>query len=123
MQISILKGRRLGAQLVGSFLIMLLAPSAGAQMPAVEPETIYFAKVGENALRIGVISNGCTDSAHFRVDYEEHKLGPIATIYRDVLDHCRVVPMLVEISIPLPRAIGPDEALRIANPFGRSDRF
>lgn len=123
MQIPILNGRRTGARLIGTLFIFLLATSTGAEIPAEEPETIYFAKVGENELRVGVISNGCTDSAHFRVDYEEHKLGPIATIYRDVLDHCRVVPMLVEISTPLPRAIGPGEALRIANPFGRSDRF
>jgi hypothetical protein len=59
------------------------APADSARPP--QPEAVYAAIAGKDALRVRVSSNGCTEKQHFRT---ERRGGEIA-LRRVTPDHCK----------------------------------
>ena len=67
-------------------------------------ETLYGIQLGPDQLTIQVKSHGCTRIEHFEVKLEEDERGAQLSIKRLGRDHCRRMPHLISISLPLPES-------------------
>ncbi len=67
-------------------------------------EILYGIKLGPDQLTIQVKSHGCTRIEHFEVKLEEGEQGAQLFIKRLGSDHCRRMPHLISISLPLPES-------------------
>ena len=65
-------------------------------------EPLYGIQMGEQQITIQVKSHGCTRIEHFEVKLEEGEQGAQLSIKRLGSDHCRRMPHLISISLPLP---------------------
>jgi len=93
------------AQALKLFLTGALLAWAGGLVQANDKlETLYGIQLGPDQLTIQVKSHGCTRTEHFEVKLEAGEQGAQLSIKRLGRDHCRRMPHLISISLPLPES-------------------
>ena len=85
-------------------------------------EPLYGIEMGQETVTIQVKSNGCTRSEHFKIKITNNVTNAVLkaegekelTIQRLGSDHCRRMPFLLSVKLPLPDTQGP---FKLMNPL------